>query len=191
MHVFNKEHLFYTRNKAEAAEPEYRSCIKLHFFRMSGAIVRTIAMRGISFIELQELCELNLDKQHVSCAFGTINNSDCLFFSGIIMPQKHIASLYKLRFENAKERSLLDQEYLSDYEKTVANLNTSRSENLGLAGVYSIKNDFLIFFEPDTKKILGILKSKPNDHTLEMVANPNKVSSFGKYSKGILVEQSN
>jgi hypothetical protein len=29
VHVFNKEFLFYTWNKAEAVEPEYPCCIKL------------------------------------------------------------------------------------------------------------------------------------------------------------------
>jgi hypothetical protein len=31
VHNINKELLFYGRNKAEAAEPEYPCCIKLYF----------------------------------------------------------------------------------------------------------------------------------------------------------------
>jgi hypothetical protein len=149
-------------------------------------------IKELSFEELQTLFELNLDKKHVSDAIQIIKTSDCHFYPGIIMPQEHIASLYSLRYEIKKEGASLGQsslgaEYLSDYEQTVANLTASSSESLGLAGLYCYANSFLIFFEPDTKKILGILKSRSNEHTKEMIEKPFAPEGFEKYSKGILV----
>ncbi len=152
---------------------------------------KKIIMEKLSFEGLQKFFELNLDKKHVSDAIKIIDSSDCLFFPGIITPQKHMASLYSLRLEIAKERSTLGLEYLSDYEKTVANLSTSSSESLGLAGVYSNSNSFLIFFEPETRKILGVLKSTSNEHTIAMMNSPDEGEGFEKYSKGQLVKEWN
>ena len=144
-------------------------------------------MNKFTFKKLQKLLELDLDKKYASYILEIIKNSDCLFNPGIIMPKEHIASLYRLRFEIAKERSSLGQEYLKDYERTVTNLSTSLSENLCLTGLYTSTNSFLIFFEPVNRKILGILKSTSNDQTVAMVSNLNEAADFEKYSKGQLV----
>jgi hypothetical protein len=104
------------------------------------------------------------------------------------MSQDYISNLYQLRFENAKERSKFGEEYLNDYEQTVVKLKTSKADTLGLTSVFSDAIYFLIFFEPATKKVLGILKTTPNDHSIELVDNTDRASGFEKYSKGTLIE---
>ena len=118
-------------------------------------------MDKLSFKAFNELCRHNLDKKYVQELFEIITNSECYFHSGIVMPQDHIASLYKLRFEIAKETGKKDDDYLNDFERAVSNLQDSKSKELGITWLDTDNNgSYLIFYEPDHLNILGVLKTK-------------------------------
>jgi len=151
-------------------------------------------MDKLSFKAFNELCRYNLDKKYVQELFEIITNSDCYFHSGIVMPQDHIASLYKLRLEIAKDHGKFDDDYIKDYEITVSNLQNSKSKELGITWLDTDDNgNYLIFYEPDHLNILGVLnlKSAPDQQSTEIDTsdNLNKGHSSGcqKYSKGKLV----
>jgi hypothetical protein len=147
-----------------------------------------------TFIKLNELVESNLEKKHVQEIFEIIKNADCLFFPGIIMPQDHIASLYKLRLKIAKESNKLQNDYIDDFERTVSNLQDSKSKDSGITWLIAENSGYLIFYEPVEKNILGVLKiGRPS--TLQSIENTNQMvnqeysSGFLKYSKGELVKE--
>ena len=152
-------------------------------------------MDKLSFQVFIELCQLNLDKKYVQELFGITTNSDCYFHSGIVMPQDHIASLYKLRLKIAKDHGKFDDDYINDYEITVSNLQDSNSNELGITWLDTDDDvSYWIFYEPDHLNILGILKTKTasNEQSTERDNSNaiNKVHSPGcqKYSKGELVK---
>ena len=152
-------------------------------------------MDKLSFKPFNELCQLNLDKKYVQEIFEIITNSDCYFQSGIVMAQDHIASLYKLRLQIAKDRGKFDGDYINDYEITVSNLQDSQSKELGITWLDTDDNgSYLIFYEPEQLKILGVLKAKKSsgEKTAEATDSDliNKGHSLGrqKYSKGELAK---
>jgi hypothetical protein len=114
-----------------------------------------------------ELCQLNKNKKYVQELCEITRISECYFEPGVVMPQDQIASLYKLRLDIAKEHRKFDDDYIEDFERTVLNLQNSKSKNLGVAWV-NTENDssYLIFYEPESFKILGILKSKRRKDSL-------------------------
>jgi hypothetical protein len=118
------------------------------------------AMDKLSFKAFNELCQLNLDRKYVQEIFELIINSDYRFEPGIVMPQDHIASLYKLRLTIAKDHGKFDECYINDYELTVSNLQESKSKELGLTWLRTEHYSYLIFYEPSPPNILGILKAK-------------------------------
>jgi hypothetical protein len=152
-------------------------------------------MKELSFKLLQQLCESNVDKRHVRECLEAIKNSEGLFFPGIVMPNDHIASLYELRLGIAKERSSFGKDYIRDFEYTVANLQASSSEQLALAGLYARESNFLIFYEPDTKTILGVLKTtnirdlNTKEQSTEEIINKYASPGLQKYCKGELVKE--
>lgn len=151
-------------------------------------------MDKLSFKAFNELCQLNLDKKYVQELSEIITNSDCYFEPGIVMPQDHIASLYKLRLKIAKDHGKFDDDYINNYEITVSNLQDSKSKELGITWL-DTDNDgsYLIFYEPDHLNILGILKAKNvrSEQSTEKgntdVVNKGHSSGCQKYSKGELV----
>lgn len=114
-----------------------------------------------------ELCQLNKDKKHVQELCEITRNSECYFEPGIVMPQDHIASLYKLRLGIAKEHRKFNDDYIDDFERSVLNMQKSTSKNLGITWV-NTENDgsYLIFYEPDRLNIMGVLKSKRRKDSL-------------------------
>lgn len=152
-------------------------------------------MDKLSFETFKELCQLNLDKKYCHEIFEIITNSDCYFQPGIVMPQDHIASLYKLRLEIAKDHGKFDDNYINDYEITVSNLQDSKSKELGITWLDTDdKGSYLVFYEPDHLNILGVLKLKGSS-TLQSLENNNGskkvVSGYQKFSKGELVKWEN
>lgn len=152
-------------------------------------------MEELSFKAFNELCQLNLKKKYVQELFEIITYSDCYFQSGIVMPQDHIASLYKFRYEIAKESGKKDNDYLNDFEKTVSNLQDSKSKELGITWL-DTDNDgsYLIFYEPEHLNILGVLKAKSimnqqsNEKDNSAAVNNRYSTGYQKYSKGKLVK---
>jgi hypothetical protein len=155
-------------------------------------------MDKLSFKAFNELCQLNLDKKYVRELIEIVTHSDCYFHSGIVMPQDHIASLYKLRFEIAKETGKKDEDYLNDFERTVSNLQDSKSKESGITWLDTGTNgSYLIFYEPDHLNILGVLKvtakSTSRQQSTEMGNTDTDMKKYSsgrqKYSKGVLVEE--
>ncbi|MEO6233350.1 MAG: hypothetical protein ABJB11_08235 [Ferruginibacter sp.] len=150
-------------------------------------------MDKLTFQQLNFLCDLNVDKKYVKDCIQILKHQDCIFETGIIMPHDHIASLYNARFNNAKEGGKLTIDNLTDYENCVDRVNKSKSKFLGITSVFSDQNSFLIFYEPDNKIILGVLKSKNSSDIkdIEESATDSKKlgysSSTEKYSKGIFI----
>jgi hypothetical protein len=114
-------------------------------------------MEKLTLNELCDLCKLNLDKRHVQDVLETITTEEFRFQPGIVLPQEHIASLYKLRFKIAKETATFDVDYLADYENLVSNLQNSISPTLGITDILIKGGGYLIFYEPNSKIILGVL----------------------------------
>jgi len=152
------------------------------------------SMDKLTFIGLSELLESNMDKKHVQEVFEMIKKTDCFFHPGIIMPHDHIASLYKLRFKIAQESGKAPDDYISDFEKTVSNLEDSKSKESGITGLSTEQNSYLIFYEPEEKKILGVLKAGRSstlqslEDNADQTINQGYSSSLQKYSKGALVK---
>lgn len=151
------------------------------------ANLTSITMDKLTFETFKELCQLNLAKKYVQELFEIITNSDCYFHSGIVMPQDHIASLYKLRLEIAKDYGEFDDDYINDYEITVSNLQNSQSKESGITWLNTDDNgSYLIFYEPDHLTILGVLKAKRTLGEGDNSKPKTKGDSPGsqKYSKG-------
>jgi len=150
-------------------------------------------MENLTFQELNILCDLNADKKYVRDCLQVLRNEDCIFEKGIIMPRDHIASLYSFRFNNAKDAGNLNEDYLMDYKNCVDELNKSESDFLGITSVYGDNISFLIFFEWDSKTILGLLKSRnlSDIKSIEQNAADTKDRGFSssaeKYSNGTFV----
>jgi hypothetical protein len=151
-------------------------------------------MDNLTFQEFNILCNLNIHKKHVIDCLQILNNEDCIFHSGIIMSKDHISSLYSLRFGIAQQSGKLSDEYLNDFKYCVANLDSSKSELLGLTFFFSDKGSYLVFYEPDTKVILGILKSESSrniksieENTADAISKGHS-SSAEKYSKGRIIK---
>lgn len=151
------------------------------------------SMDKLTFQHLNSICELNIEKKHVSKCLQLLQHEDCIFDSGIIMPQDHIASLYEFRFNNAKESGRLESEFLLDYKNCVDQLNLSTSDFLGITSVYGENIVFMIFYEPHNKMILGVLMSKTSESIESIEEHASEIVGKGlssgneKYSKGIFV----
>ncbi|MCS3798000.1 hypothetical protein [Niastella sp. OAS944] len=118
-------------------------------------------MSKLTFDTFTDLCRLNLDKKYIREIYEIIAKSDRYFHPGIVMPQDHIASLYKLRLQIAKDHGKFDIDYINDYKITVSNLQQSNSKELGITWLNTDHDgSYLIFYEPDKLNILGILKAK-------------------------------
>ncbi len=115
-------------------------------------------MKNISFTDFGQLCERNRDKKYVSEIIEAILNSVCLFHPGVVLPNKRIADLYQFRFEIAKEKRKEDPEKIIDYENAVAQLHKTSSDFLATAWLQSEIYFFFVFYEPETRTILGVLK---------------------------------
>jgi hypothetical protein len=128
-------------------------------------------MGKLTFEIFNELCRLNSDKKYVQEIYEIMAKSGFYFHSGIVMPQDHIASLYKLRLQIAKDRGKFDDAYSKDYEKTVSNLQESNSNELGITWLNTDHDgSYMIFYDPDKLNILGILKGKsvPGEQTEQL-----------------------
>jgi hypothetical protein len=149
------------------------------------------SMEKLSFQDFIELCELNIDKKYVKECIEIAKNQDCIFVSGIIMEQDYTSSLYSLRLEIAKDIKRRSESYLQDFEDCVINLKNSSSLLLGITSIYGNESHFMIFYEPGTKVILGVLKSDSDLITVENfnteTINMGYSSDAEKYSKGILI----
>jgi len=150
-------------------------------------------MEKLTFQQLNDICNLNTDKKYVADCLQILKHQDCIFETGIIMPHDQIASLYSLRFDNAKEAGKLSNDYLMDYKICVDQLDKSKSDFLGITSIYSDNFSFLVFYEPGSKMILGVLKSK-NTFGIKSVEenatdtiNKGFSSSAEKYSKGTFI----
>lgn len=117
-------------------------------------------MNKLTFQQLNILCDLNIDRKHVEECIQVLKNEDCIFESGIVMPRNHISSIYNLRFSIAKESGNFSKDFLADYQECIIQLDKSKAGFLGITSIHGDNKSFLIFYEPDAKKILGILKLK-------------------------------
>jgi hypothetical protein len=148
-------------------------------------------MAELSLNDFTELCKLNLDKKHVAELYQIITHADCYFHPGIIKAQDHIASLYKFRLGMMRDAGKMDPNYVTDFERTVLNLQESKSKQLGITSLYSDDNFvFVIFYEPEHLTILGVLKGKGvgshllNGEGQSFLMTNNSSKRHQKYSKG-------
>ena len=150
-------------------------------------------MEKLTFNELKSLCVINVDKKYVDECLQVLKNEDCIFESGIIMPRDSISNLYTLRFDIAKQSGKLSNDYLKDIESCVDQLSKSKSDLVGLTFVHNDSNSFLIFYEPDTETIIGILKSQSSLDIQSLEENATETVDRGfssnaeKYSKGTFI----
>ena len=154
-------------------------------------------MKKLSFQDFKELCKLNMNKRHIVECMDTIKNADCLFHSGIVMPKDQISSLYNLRLQIAKEKNSLSEDYIRDFEDCVSQLKLSTSKELAITTLYGESEAFIIFYEPETKIILGVLKpinsmglKKMEENNTETITKGYS-SSFEKYSRGVFIKNWN
>ena len=150
-------------------------------------------MGKLSFQKLIELCEFNIEKKYVADCMDILKNHNCIFEPGIIEEHSHLSSLYKLRLKIAKKEWQPGSNFIEDFERCISSLQISESTDIGITSLYGDYLSFLIFYEPITNIILGILKTE----ALETISNieQNKIdiklkgysSTAEKYSKGKFV----
>lgn len=119
-------------------------------------------MAKLTLEELQEMCKRNLNERHVREVLEIISKSEFRFHPGIVQPQDSLASLYKLRLEILKGKGTTDIDFLDDYERTVSKLQMSKSNSLAITSLLLKDLGFVIFYEPETKTILEVIKGKTN-----------------------------
>lgn len=149
-------------------------------------------MKNISFTDFGQLCENSRDRKYITEIIEVIQNSVCLFHPGVVLPNKRIADLYQFRFEIAKERNKESPERLNDFKNTVAQLQKTESEFLATAILQSEIHFFFIFYEPETKIILGVLKSDSllidTESNIQDQLQKGLTVGFQKYFKGELIK---
>ncbi|GAA4731072.1 hypothetical protein [Flavisolibacter ginsenosidimutans] len=117
----------------------------------------------LTFETLDTICQLNIDKDYVADCLKIMREEKCFFFDGVVLPQEHTASLYRLRLEIKKDNKNPNHQLITDWEKAVVNIENSKSRNIGLTSIIGEVDNFLIFYEPFTRKILGVSKTKSSD----------------------------
>ena len=151
-------------------------------------------MLPISFKDFQTLCELNLQKRYMAECLDIVINSDCLFHPGNIMPRERISDLYQTRLKIAQSQKELTRDYLQDFEQVVLNLTNSSSKDLALSSLYSDQNDYIVFYEPEKKFVLGVLKFnrgnslQATEEYATSIVEKGLSAGFKKYSKGVYVK---
>src|SRR5882762_2101630 len=115
-------------------------------------------MNNLSFLKFNQLCKLNAEKKYVRECIDCIENEDCLYHCGTVMPAGHVLSTYSLRLEIAKGRDVADQDYINDFVQIVESIKNVKAENIGIADLYRSNFFYLVFYEPDDLVIIGILK---------------------------------
>jgi hypothetical protein len=145
----------------------------------------------LSFKQLNQLCDQNLEAKYATECIDIIKNKECLFHPGISLPYDNALSLYELRLRIAKDGNRQDVNYLADFEALIENIRNKKSDYIGITSIYG--NDFLyaIFYEPNSQLILGILRgvssmTDAENLTTEHVAS-GSTSGKEKYSKGIFM----
>jgi len=148
---------------------------------------------GLSFIQFKQLCEQNSQAKYVSECVFTMENEDCLFHPGAVMPHDHMLRVYKVRLSIAMENGLHVPTYISDFKQIIENIEGLQSDFIGVLHLSSENFSFIIFYEPDRQKILGILKpankgslAEEEDYNTEII-NRGMSSGTEKYSKGKFV----
>src|ERR1043165_843048 len=101
------------------------------------------------------MCEANKDKAYVQDLIDVLNSADSTYNKGFIASQEHLASLYRFRFGLAKKYG--SRANLQNYEDVVVSLEQTSSTEIGAIIVGGNSKLYLLFYEPQTQIILGIL----------------------------------
>lgn len=150
-------------------------------------------MEYLTFEQLVYMCEQNKHKQHVALCLDLLTNQTCIFIDGIREAKGHIADLYRFRYEMVMEQASVTTTYLTDFENCVKQLEQSTSPLLGITDIIGDSHSYLIFYEPDTNDILGVLVYASVEGIAQHEAYVNDVVAKGyscsgeKYEKGILI----
>jgi hypothetical protein len=148
---------------------------------------------GLSFIHFKELCEQNSQAKYVSDCLFTMNNLDCLFNPGAVIPHDDMLRIYKIRLAIAIDNGRHGSAYISDFKQILENTERSQSDFVGILHLSSEDFSYIIFYDPHRQKILGILKTTEKgslideeNYNTEMINN-GLSSGTEKYSKGKFV----
>jgi hypothetical protein len=122
-------------------------------------------------------------------------NSEILFNSGFEQEKKRLTSLYKLRLRIANENATHKKDELLSLEIAVKNLENSSAELLNLNWLRTELKLFLIFWDNESKKLVGIFYlyqktsiQKTEENYLESIERGNSVSAI-KYEKGKFIKE--
>ena len=121
-------------------------------------------MDSLSFQDFESLCLKNKQVKHVQEISQYILNSECIYSPGSLMPRKHMIEVYSDRLKMAKEKIVESSYDLIEFDQLVSNITNSKSNEIGFTMFHT--NDFssLVFYEPDTNLVLGILRATKNNN---------------------------
>ena len=112
----------------------------------------------LSFKQFNQLCDQNSEAKYVNECIDIIKNKECLFHPGISSPYDRALSLYELRLSIAKDGNRHDVNYLADFEALVENIRNKKSDYIGITSISGNDFSYLVFYEPNSQLILGILR---------------------------------
>jgi hypothetical protein len=145
----------------------------------------------LSFKQLNQLCNQNLEAKYVNECIDIIRDTECLFHPGISSTYDRALSLYELRLKIAKDGNRQDISYLADFEVLVENIRNKKSDYIGITSIYGNGFSYLIFYEPNSQLILGILRAVSSMTDAENLATEHVASGLTsgmeKYSKGLFI----
>ncbi|MFT3678030.1 MAG: hypothetical protein QM781_19215 [Chitinophagaceae bacterium] len=150
--------------------------------------------KRIGFSQFRNLCISNSSRKYVLQLLDIISDQDCIFNPGIIAPREQTASLYRLRLNVQKDHGYTGKEYLGDYEDTVTAIENSSSAETGICWLSADQAGYVVFFEPEENKILGILNYQKSENldlsgtNIDDSILQGHSSAAEKYSKGMRVK---
>lgn len=103
------------------------------------------------------MCNLNLQERYVNECLLKTENEECIFFSGVVLPQHYAASLSDLRLDSVRHIRTLEDWQIDDIAHCVEERKSTEA-TIGIADIFFDTVRYTFFYEPASKKVLGIYK---------------------------------
>ena len=103
--------------------------------------------------------------------------------------------VYSDRLKMAKEKIVESSYDLVEFDQLVSNMTNSKSDEIGFTMFHTDNFSSLVFYEPDTNLVLGILRASKNNNLRLIEANYEGQIQMGihlystKYLKGNIVKE--
>lgn len=116
----------------------------------------------ISLEAFIQIVEKNTARKYVKECLYLIRRYPEAFNAGITMPYADTYSLYTLRLRIAKEKNATS-EFIHDFEQLIEEMGLLQAEKMGISWIDLMRSadgvifSYMIFYEPDSEHVLGIL----------------------------------